>query len=304
MARRRKFFSVSRILFFISSITVLFSAWMVWEGVQFFIEEFPDVTALKKQYPHVKYMGPKRTPEVSLKSYPPSQWVNLSQVAREAYGAILVSEDWAFYQHRGFDANQIKEAIKEDWEAGSFVRGASTITQQVVKNVFLERDKNLWRKVKELVLAIRVEEKVGKKKILETYLNIAEWGEGIFGIGRASEFYFAKPPSLLTAREGAFLAMLLPSPKRYSQSFRDKKLTSYARKTIRSIMKKMVQAGYLLEEERIAQLATPFPFENESATSIASQKDDDNLENQENGQENNDEAEPKFDEASGMGQDQ
>jgi len=127
--------------------------------------------------------------------------------------------------------------------------------------VFLSRDKTLWRKFRELVLALRLEKELGKKKILETYLNIAEWGPGIFGIGPAANYYFHKSPAELNAKEGAFLAMLLPSPIRYGQSFRKKQLTPFVVSSIRSILKKMVQAGFLTDEERVQVAAIPFGFE-------------------------------------------
>jgi monofunctional biosynthetic peptidoglycan transglycosylase len=97
--------------------------------------------------------------------------------------------------------------------------------------------------------------------ILELYFNIAEWGEGIFGINRAARTYFNKSPAELNAKEGAFLAMLLPSPKKYSISFRQKGLTPYARKTIRSILGKMVQAKILTPEERAEEWAKPYSWE-------------------------------------------
>lgn len=234
---------------------------LAWGGYSFVRGEFPDVSLLKSRYPVVHYHGKKEPPSVTLAKLRPAGWVGLGEISRVAVGAVLVSEDWAFYQHKGYDANQIREAIKEDWEEGRFARGASTITQQVVRNVFLDKDKNLWRKLKELYLAIRLEETTGKRKILESYLNIAEWGEGVFGIHAAARRYFGKHPSQLTAREGAFLAMLLPSPKRYSQSFRAKKLTSYARSTVDSILTKMTQANYLSEEQRLAEVGVPLPFE-------------------------------------------
>lgn len=220
-----------------------------------------DVRQLKTQFPVVIYQGKKSPPSVKLQGERPSHWVTLEQISKVAARAIIVSEDWAFYQHKGYDPNQIREAIKEDIEEGKFSRGASTITQQVVKNVFLSREKTLMRKLKEVYLAVEMEKVVGKKKILEVYLNIAEWGEGIFGIRSAARHYFSKDPSELTAKEGAFLAMLLPSPIRYSQSFRAKKLTRYASKTVRSILGKMVQAGYLTSEERMEELETPLSFE-------------------------------------------
>lgn len=234
----------------------LFTAYAIYDAFSH------DVSVLKTQYPVVHYKGRGKSTDLTLEKRRPAHWVSLGGVSRVAVGAILVSEDWAFYQHEGYDVNQIKEAIKEDWEAGSFVRGASTITQQVARNVFLDKDKNLWRKLKELIVAVQMEEELGKRKILEVYLNVAEWGEGIFGIGKASYHYFGKHPSQLTAKEGAFLAMLLPSPKRYSQSFRNKRLTPYARKTVNRILLKMTQARYISDEQRAQAASAPFPFEN------------------------------------------
>jgi monofunctional biosynthetic peptidoglycan transglycosylase len=224
----------------------------------------PDVAALRTLYPIVRYQGPKLPPSVGLQKERPGNWVGLSEVSLRAVNAILISEDWAYYQHHGFDMNQIKEAVQEDWERKGFARGASTITQQVVRNVFLSKDKNLWRKLKEIYLARRLDETVGKKKVLETYLNIAEWGPGIFGIEDASLYYFQKRPAELTAKEGAFLAMLLPSPIRYGQSFRQRQLTDYASDTIQTILDKMVQAHLLTDEEKSAEWSRPLSFEQNS----------------------------------------
>lgn len=230
----------------------------------------PDVNVLKTKYPTVLYNkvsedSDKPEAVVILQKTKPAHWTDFSAVSRDAWGAILVSEDWAFYQHKGYDPKQIEEALKEAVEDGHRLRGASTITQQVARNVFLDQDRNLMRKVKELFIAVRMEKALTKKKILEIYLNIAEFGEGLYGIGPAARFYFGKAPADLTAKEGAFLAMLLPSPKRYSQSFRAKKLTEYARDTINSILDKMVQAKYLNESQRDALDAVPLSFETVSS---------------------------------------
>ena len=221
---------------------------------------FPDASILKTAYPIVHYTRADAPPDVTLQRLRPSTWTGLAEISKPARQAIIISEDWAFYQHGGFDTHQIQQAIKEDWAAKGFARGASTITQQVARNVFLSKDKNLWRKIKELYLAVQLEKSVGKRKILETYFNVAEWGEGIYGVGAAAEFYFHKSPSALTAKEGAFLAMLLPSPIRYGQSFRAKHLTEYADETIRSILSKMEQAHFLTHEEREVAENSPLSF--------------------------------------------
>jgi monofunctional biosynthetic peptidoglycan transglycosylase len=233
-----------------------------------FIRDVSLLPKLKKQYPVVRYQGPQVRPKIEWSERRPVQWVLLQEVSTYARGAIVVSEDWAFWQHPGYDLQQIKEAIKEDLEEKEFARGASTITQQVVKNVFLSNQKSLIRKIKEFFLAMLLEKQVGKKRILETYLNIAEWGEGIFGIQKASYYYFKKPPSQLTPREGAFLAMLLPSPKRYSQSYRNKKLTRYAQRTVNSILGKMCQARFITDEQKAQELEKLLIFEENSAPSV------------------------------------
>jgi monofunctional biosynthetic peptidoglycan transglycosylase len=221
----------------------------------------PQVAVLKSSYPVLKYRGPEEPPFVSIQKARPARWVSLSQIAPNAVHAIMISEDWAYYQHHGYDVNQIREAFEEDWEKKSFARGASTITQQVARNVFLSKEKNLWRKAKEFYLAMELDETVGKNRVLEVYLNIAEWGPGIFGIGDASAYYFHKTPMELSAKEGAFLAMLLPSPVRYGQSFRSRRLTDYATETVQDILGKMVQANYLSDEEKTAEWNRPFSFE-------------------------------------------
>ena len=220
-----------------------------------------DPEELKRSYPVVHYHGPKKPFTVTIERLRPSEWVSLSDISQKVVKAILISEDWAFYSHNGFDFEQIKEAVETNVERGKFVRGASTITQQVAKNVFLDQQKSLVRKLKEASITMQLEEHLSKSRILEIYLNIVEWGEGIFGIHDAAQFYFKKDPSQLNAKEGAFLAMLLPSPKKYSQSFRDKKLTEFAAKRVRTILGKLVAAKVLTEEQEQTELRMPLSFE-------------------------------------------
>ncbi len=222
---------------------------------------FPRFADLKTQYPHVIYHGPDEPSEIIIRKNAPEGWTSLSAISKKAQQAIIVSEDWAFYQHPGYDEKQIKEAIEDSLEEGHLTRGASTITQQVVKNVYLSKEKSLIRKARELWMATKVEKVLGKRRILEIYMNIAEWGEGTYGIGKASRLYFQKPPSELSAKEGAFLAMLLPSPKKYSISFRKHSLSPFARGTVRSILNKMVEAHFLTPEERDSEWGRPLSFE-------------------------------------------
>jgi monofunctional biosynthetic peptidoglycan transglycosylase len=228
-----------------------------------------NVEALKTQYPKVNYDAKTKTDSIEIVAKRPATWTNLNSASKLAVGAIVLSEDWAFYQHNGFDWEQIRNSAETNFKKGKFARGGSTITQQVAKNVFLSNEKTIWRKVQEAVLAVRLERNLGKARILEIYLNIAEFGEGLYGIGPAARYYFKKSPAELSAKEGAFLAMLLPSPVKYSVSFRKRMLTRYAASTVRSILGKLAATHRLSPEQYQAALATPLSFE-ARATPMAS----------------------------------
>lgn len=140
-------------------------------------------------------------------------WTASASIPPEMKWAVILAEDARFYKHEGIDVNAIKNAIRYDLEKKSFARGASTITQQTAKNLFLSREKSLNRKIKEVILAYRMEEKLTKGRILELYLNVVELGPMVYGIGHGARYYFGKPASALTPRECAFLAAMLPGPR-------------------------------------------------------------------------------------------
>jgi monofunctional glycosyltransferase len=140
-------------------------------------------------------------------------WTPTGIIPAEMKWSVIVAEDSRFYKHEGIDVKALKKAIKYDLEKKSFARGASTITQQVAKNLFLSREKSLSRKIKELILAKRMEQELTKGRIIELYLNIVELGPMVYGIGHGSRYYFGKPASALTPRECAFLAAMLPGPR-------------------------------------------------------------------------------------------
>lgn len=215
-----------------------------------------DVLKLVKEYPHANIS--KDSISFEIKQGKPKKWVTLKQVSSYAKWAIVLSEDWAFYQHEGIDVQQIKAALNEMVEEKRF-RGASTITQQMVKNVYLTEDRTLWRKLHEIILAQKVEKVLAKNRILEIYLNVIEFGPGIYGIRDASYHYFRKHPSELGPKESAFLAMLLPSPKRYYISYRKKKLTPFARKRINDILTKM----------RMGKVLSPEDYENQKIGTLS-----------------------------------
>lgn len=140
-------------------------------------------------------------------------WTPSASIPSEMKWAVILAEDAGFYRHEGIDVKAIKNAIKYDLEKKSLARGASTITQQVAKNLYLSREKTLTRKAKELYLAKRMEQELTKGRIIELYLNVIELGPMVYGIGHGARYYFGKEPSALSPRECAFLAAMLPGPR-------------------------------------------------------------------------------------------
>jgi monofunctional biosynthetic peptidoglycan transglycosylase len=144
---------------------------------------------------------------------PRRRWVEWSDISPQIKVAVIAAEDQTFPTHHGFDLDSINEAL-EDRENGRRVRGASTISQQVAKNLFLWPGQSWVRKGLEAYFTVLIETLWPKRRILEVYLNIAEFGRGVFGVGAASEVYFGKRASQLNAPDAALLAAVLPSPKR------------------------------------------------------------------------------------------
>ena len=179
-------------------------------------------------------------------------WTPSGSIPAEMKWAVIVAEDSRFYKHEGIDVKAIKNAIKYDLEKKSFARGASTITQQVAKNLFLSREKTLSRKIKEVILAKRMEEELTKGRIIELYLNVIELGPMIYGIGHGARYYFGKTASELTPRECAFLAAMLPGPRVAYNPY--KNLSKVLRRSD-MILRLLRGKGVLSEEEFRSALA-------------------------------------------------
>jgi monofunctional biosynthetic peptidoglycan transglycosylase len=166
------------------------------------------------------------------------RWFNYDAISKEMALAVVASEDQNFPNHFGFDLEQINKAIKEKERRGR-LRGASTITQQVAKNLFLWEGKSFIRKGLEAYYTILIEALWTKKRILEIYLNIAEMGDCKFGVGAASEIYFKKLPGKLTRSECALIAAVLPNPVRFSVT----NPSGYTRKRQNWILRQMESLG-------------------------------------------------------------
>ncbi|HAK89281.1 MAG TPA: monofunctional biosynthetic peptidoglycan transglycosylase [Nitrospiraceae bacterium] len=158
--------------------------------------------------------------------------------------AVLIAEDDKFYRHEGFDFEAIQKALEKDIKKKKFKFGGSTISQQLAKNLYLTPSKNPVRKIKEAVLTWRIESTLSKRRILELYLNVAEWGEGIFGIEAAARHYYGKSASALAPEEAARLASVLPNPRKYNPIGTSK----YVENRSRIIYDIMVRRGIVIPE--------------------------------------------------------
>jgi monofunctional biosynthetic peptidoglycan transglycosylase len=176
----------------------------------------PDVRPLAHRNPNTTAFMELRAREAEAAGRPvrwQRRWVGYDRISPELRRAVVIAEDDAFWQHDGVDFAQMRESIALNFARGELVRGASTITQQLAKNLYLSPSRNPIRKLKELFIARRLEAELGKRRILEVYLNVIEWGDGIFGAEAASQTYFGKPAALLGPSEAALLAGAIINPR-------------------------------------------------------------------------------------------
>jgi monofunctional biosynthetic peptidoglycan transglycosylase len=179
----------------------------------FFLQ--PDLCKLRKVNPRTTAfieMRKRQWGEKKLKRRIDQRWVAVAGISQHLKDAVVCAEDPYFYRHHGLDFHQIRLAMEENWEEKRIVRGASTITQQLMKNLYLSPSQNPLRKWKEAILAVRVEACLSKPRILELYLNLIEWGESTYGVQAAARKYFDKNASALDPAESALLAAMIPNP--------------------------------------------------------------------------------------------
>jgi len=211
MARRKK----RSVLKYIIPLSLISLAGFV--ALQFV---YPDVSVLKKVNPKKTAMMEYREAEWKRegKNYRVVQkWVLLRAVSPYLVKAVLIGEDDKFWKHEGFDYEAMQKAIEKDIKEQKFKLGGSTISQQLAKNLFLSPSKNPVRKIREAIITWRMEKALSKKRILELYLNVAEWGDkGIFGIEAAARHYYGKPASALGPEEAVRLAAVLPNPRKFN----------------------------------------------------------------------------------------
>ena len=160
------------------------------------------------------------------------QWVPYERISPHLKRAVVAAEDARFLDHEGFDWEAIQKARTRNEQKGKIVAGASTISQQLAKNLFLSGNRSWLRKGQEALITWMLESTMSKRRILELYLNYAEWGEGVFGAEAAARYHFGVPAAALTPEQGAWLAAILPSPRRYERG----RTTPYIQSRVATIL--------------------------------------------------------------------
>ena len=207
--------------------------WITWPDVKDLVDNNPETTAFIELYRDDGSGSETRTVDW--------RWVPYREISSHLKRAVIVAEDARFFTHHGFATEEIRAAIAEAVESGETPRGASTLTQQLAKNLWLSPTRNPLRKLSEAALTIHLEESVPKRRLLEIYLNVVEFGTGIYGAEAAARHYFDKPASALSQREAALLAASLPRPKSWHPGVDDARYLSRARR----IQTWMTQAQFL-----------------------------------------------------------
>ena len=176
----------------------------------------PDVRVLASVNPPTTAFIELRAREARANGKTPrrvQRWVRYERISNNLRRAVLVAEDSAFWEHDGVDMEELRKSIEQNIEKGKALRGGSTITQQLAKNLYLSPSRNPIRKLRELLISRKLEASLSKRRILELYLNVIEWGDGIYGAEAAARTYFGKPASQLSASEGALLAAAIANPR-------------------------------------------------------------------------------------------
>jgi len=188
----------------------------------------PDATAFMRA--RLEQMR-ERDPRASLKH----AWIPYARVSTHLKRAIVVAEDARFVDHEGFDWEAIEKAREKNRRKGRVVAGGSTISQQLAKNLFLSGSRTPWRKGQEALITVMIEHVMDKRRILEIYLNVIEWGDGVFGAEAAARQHFGVSAAALSPEQAAWLAVVLPSPRRYERG----RLTPYLAGRVNTILGRM-----------------------------------------------------------------
>jgi len=218
---------------FCYTLGLLFVALLLYQGwfathVWYWTEHNPQITSfMQARLERLR----EKDPKANLKR----QWASYGRISEELKRAVIVAEDAKFSEHDGFDWDGIQKAMEKNQRKGRVVAGGSTISQQLAKNLFLSGERSLWRKGQEAVITWMIEMLMDKERILEIYLNVAEWGNGVFGAEAAARHYFNVSASSLNGEQAARLAAMLPRPLYYERNRESEFLLRYS-ETIRARM--------------------------------------------------------------------
>jgi monofunctional biosynthetic peptidoglycan transglycosylase len=199
----------------VKAVLLILAAWLL---VEVLTVPFLGISRLAKENPGVTALMEQRREEAEDAGKSPAmvqRWIPLGRIPRHVINAVVVAEDGTFFDHGGIDWFEVQESFERNVRERRAARGASTITQQVAKNLYLSTAKTPLRKAKEVLITLLLERSLTKNRILEIYLNIIEWGRGVYGIDAAARLYFGKSAAGLTLDEGARLAAVIPSPLRH-----------------------------------------------------------------------------------------
>ena len=214
------------------------------------------IERLKSPFVHVAQSRGGMAHEIRVSPESP-EFVGLAEVPPLFVRALLIGEDAGFYGHPGIDLSELPVAFATNLALGTSARGASTIPQQLAKNLFLSRRKTLSRKLEEASLALLLDASLGKARELEIYLNVIEWGPDVYGLRPAARHYFAREPMQLTPKQMAFLVSLVPGPIKYQRSLEGGVLTPFFEGLVATLLAKLRSVGALTEEEYTKALAEP-----------------------------------------------
>ncbi len=210
----------------------------------------PDPTPLAKANPRTTALIEQRKAEASARRRPwvaRQVWVPIDRVAPRLVEAVLLSEDAGFWGHEGIDWDATWDAARVDWKSRRFARGASTLTQQLAKNLWLGTEKSLLRKAKEAVLAVKLERRLSKRRILALYLNVAEWGEGVFGLEAGTRARFGISAAVVSTAQAVVMASILPAPRRVDLA----SPTTWLKRRARRLLDRMAKAHRISDEEHL-----------------------------------------------------
>lgn len=193
----------------IAAVVIGWHAWIFWQ-VWRLRDENPNSTAFMEQGLARLH---ERNPQARLKH----RWARYEQISVHLKRAVLAAEDQKFLAHQGFDWEEVEKAYERNLQSQRVVRGASTISQQLAKNLFLRQQRTYWRKAEEAIITLMIEGTLPKRRILEIYLNVIEWGNGVYGAEAAARHYYGTSASELSDEEAARLAAMIPNPRFYDR---------------------------------------------------------------------------------------